>query len=892
MGDKISALPAATSVDGTELVPIVQGGATKKVTGSILRSPVGSAGGDLTGTYPNPTLAAITTAQTAVGSGAAIPVLTTDAKGRVVSLTTVVNPALTTAQIAGLSTNAAAALATAGVAGLSTFAARADHQHARPTPSEIGAIAVNATAGGDLTGTLPNPTLAAITTAQTNVGSSTQVPVISVDAKGRVTSLSSVSVATSTSAITSLTGDVIAAGPGVAASSLAAITTAQVNVGSTSQIPVLSVDSKGRVTALTSVPIGSSAGGTVTSITAGAGLAGGTITESGTISLASVTTAQSNVGSSSAVPVISINEQGQVVSLTTAALSTLSGASLSTNPPAALAATAIAGVSSFAARLDHQHVFPTAAQVGAIPTGATAGGDLTGALPSPTLVAITTAQSNVGSSSAVPVLSIDAKGRVTSLTTAAISAASFSTSLPSALATTAVAGISSFAARLDHQHAFPTASQVGALAATAAAGGDLAGNYPNPTLVAITTAQSGVGSASAIPSISIDANGRVTSLTTVAFAALTTNQIAGLSTVAASALATAGVAGLSSFAARADHQHVFPTAAQVGAEPTISNLAVNKGGTGQTTYTDGQLLIGNSTGNTLSKATLTAGTGVIITNAPGAITITAPGPNYSADYLVVAGGGGANSGGGGAGGMQTGTVSLTPTIVYSIIVGAGGAGSGASTNAVSGSDSSISAFAITSLGGGRSGTYATPNGTVGGNGGSGGGAGANGSATGTFVSGGSGTSGQGNNGGGTPGLGGSPAGGGGGAGAAGSSGAASKGGDGGVGLQSSITGTAVYYAGGGGGFTGSGTKGSGGLGGGGDGAIGAASGVSGTANTGGGGGGGYVVLPSVGGNGGSGVVILSVPTAKYSGIVTGSPTVTTSGSNTIIKFTASGSYTA
>jgi hypothetical protein len=54
-------------------------------------------------------------------------------------------------------------------------------------------------------------------------------------------------------------------------------------------------------------------------------------------------------------------------------------------------------------------------------------------------------------------------------------------------------------------------------------------------------------------------------------------------------------------------------------------LPVANGGTGQTSYTDGQLLIGNSTGNTLTKATLTAGTNITITNAAGAITIAASG---------------------------------------------------------------------------------------------------------------------------------------------------------------------------------------------------------------------------------------------------------------------------
>ena len=40
----------------------------------------------------------------------------------------------------------------------------------------------------------------------------------------------------------------------------------------------------------------------------------------------------------------------------------------------------------------------------------------------------------------------------------------------------------------------------------------------------------------------------------------------------------------------------------------------------------------------------------------------------------------------------------------------------------------------------------------------------------------------------------------------------------------------------------------------------------------------------------SGVVILRIPTAVYTGVVTGSPTVTTSGSDTILKFTGSGTY--
>jgi hypothetical protein len=63
-------------------------------------------------------------------------------------------------------------------------------------------------------------------------------------------------------------------------------------------------------------------------------------------------------------------------------------------------------------------------------------------------------------------------------------------------------------------------------------------------------------------------------------------------------------------------------------------LPVVNGGTGQTSYTDGQLLIGNTTGNTLTKTTLTAGSNITITNGSGAITIAATGGASSATPTV------------------------------------------------------------------------------------------------------------------------------------------------------------------------------------------------------------------------------------------------------------------
>ena len=54
-------------------------------------------------------------------------------------------------------------------------------------------------------------------------------------------------------------------------------------------------------------------------------------------------------------------------------------------------------------------------------------------------------------------------------------------------------------------------------------------------------------------------------------------------------------------------------------------LPVANGGTGETSYTNGQILIGNTTGNTLTKTTLTGTSNqIVVTNGAGSITLSTP----------------------------------------------------------------------------------------------------------------------------------------------------------------------------------------------------------------------------------------------------------------------------
>lgn len=277
----------------------------------------------------------------------------------------------------------------------------------------------------------------------------------------------------------------------------------------------------------------------------------------------------------------------------------------------------------------------------------------------------------------------------------------------------------------------------------------------------------------------------------------------------------------------------------------------------------------------------------------GTCTWTPPYGVSNVDVLVVAGGGGAGDGGGGAGGViSESNVSVNGPV--SVIVGQGGAGSRFHYLPTNDNGSNSKFGSLNAVGGGGGGHwYPGPN--KGASGGSGGGSGTDFTDN-TYKT--TGVAGQGYGGGMSCTYGYGGAAGGGGAGGVGQNGGPTAaannqcngpntgqnptlGGNGGIGIQSSITGTAEWYGGGGGGGTNTNSGPSsigalGGQGGGGNGSLCAnCIGENGTDGTGGGGGGGD--CEGQGGDGGSGVVIISYvqPAATTTTAVTTTTSTTT-----------------
>ena len=271
----ITQLPAASGLSGTELVPIVQNGQTVQTTvGSIASSPTLTQTFLTVGTQStlaNSRYLAVTTGISLTDGGALGPYT--------LALTGAASSILTSPTGLQVKTgpNTLTSVTIAVTNGLSI--SNANGVSGNPTISLSGLMSNLATQSG--TGLLAiNGTSA---TQVTITGTSGQISVANGNASGGYPTLS--------------------------------LATTGVSQG-TYTAPTVTIDQYGRITSASSNTLNA---GTVTSITAGAGLTGGTISTTGTIALAAVGTA-GTYGNASTLPVIVTNAYGQITTATNTAI--------------------------------------------------------------------------------------------------------------------------------------------------------------------------------------------------------------------------------------------------------------------------------------------------------------------------------------------------------------------------------------------------------------------------------------------------------------------------------------------------------------------------------------------------------------------------------------------
>lgn len=336
MGIRITDLASASTVGLTDTLVLVQEGNTKKcevsqvktlnaseiVSGTlgVARLPVVPVSLGGTGSVDATSAVAALGAQPALtssapasivqgGTGATTAVAALDALG---GITSAVVPSLVTAQLS----------AYALTSQLAPF--QNSDQVQALTTAQLSAITFSAGTGLVGGGTLvANRTFALETSGVSagTFGSSTQIPVLTVDDKGRVTSIANVTPLPGNNASDLTVGT-------LDPNRLATTAVVAGTYGSESLVAQFIVDSKGRITNATNVPFSSSVGGTVVSVGATSStlaISNSPVTYSGALQLELSTTGVPAItaGSSTQSAVITVDAYGRVTGLQTQSIAAL-----------------------------------------------------------------------------------------------------------------------------------------------------------------------------------------------------------------------------------------------------------------------------------------------------------------------------------------------------------------------------------------------------------------------------------------------------------------------------------------------------------------------------------------------------------------------------------------